>query len=132
LGVGILLVDDDAVSRQVLSEMLAFRGAEVRAVPSASAALAAIGERVPDVVLCDIVMPDEDGYSLIRRIRSLPADQGGRVPAVAVTALATRADRKRALAAGFQLHLAKPAPIAALCDAIRRARGRPVVSACLR
>ena len=108
--------------------MLTIRGAEVRAVPSASAALAALGEGVPDVLLCDIVMPDEDGYSLIRRIRSLPAAQGGQVPAVAVTALATRGDRKRALAAGFQLHVAKPAPVAALCDALRRARGESVAA----
>jgi two-component system, chemotaxis family, CheB/CheR fusion protein len=127
-GLRVLLVDDDAGSRQVLSEMLSIRGAEVRAVPSASAALAALGEGVPDVLLCDIVMPDEDGYSLIRRIRSLPAAQGGQVPAVAVTALATRSDRKRALAAGFQLHLAKPAPVAALCDALRRARGESVAA----
>ena len=125
-GLRVLLVDDDAGARQVLSEMLGVRGAEVRAVPSASAALAALGEGLPDVILCDIVMPDEDGYSLIRRIRSLPAAQGGLVPAVAVTALATRSDRKRALAAGFQLHVAKPAPVAALCDALRRARRAPV------
>ena len=79
------------------------------------------------MLLCDIAMPDEDGFSLIRRIRALPPEEGGRVPAVAITALATRDDRKRALAAGFQLHVAKPAPIATLCDAVRRVRTAPPV-----
>ncbi|HEU5060846.1 MAG TPA: ATP-binding protein, partial [Kofleriaceae bacterium] len=120
-GMQVLLVDDDAGSRDVLSEMLGFHGAQVRAVSSAEAAMTALAVLVPDVLVCDIAMPDEDGYSLIQRIRTLPAEQGGQVAAVAVTALATRSDRHRALAAGFQLHLAKPAPIAALCDAIRRA-----------
>ena len=121
-GMRVLLVDDDAGARDVLSEMLSFRGAEVRAVPTAEAAMIALGELIPDVLLCDIAMPGEDGYSLIQRIRTLPPDRGGQVPAVAVTALANRGDRRRALAAGFQVHLAKPAPIAALCDALRRAR----------
>jgi len=125
-GVRILLVDDDAGSREVVSDMLHFHGAEVRAVPSAAAAMAALDDFLPDVLLCDIAMPTEDGYSLIRRIRALPAEKGGKVPAVAVTALATRDDRKRALAAGFQLHVVKPAPIAVLCDAVQRALGEPV------
>jgi len=125
-GVRILMVDDDAGSREVVSEMLHLHGAEVCAVPSAAAAMTSLGEFMPDVLLCDIAMPTEDGYSLIRRIRALPADKGGQVPAVAVTALATRDDRKRALAAGFQLHVVKPAPIAVLCDAVQRARAQPV------
>ena len=125
-GMKILMVDDDAGSREVVSEMLHFHGAEVLTVPRASEAIAALVQFRPDVLLCDIAMPDEDGFSLIRRIRALPPEEGGRVPAVAITALATRDDRKRALAAGFQLHVAKPAPIATLCDAVRRVRTAPV------
>jgi len=119
-GVRVLLVDDDAGSRDVLSEMLRFHGAVVRTVASAASAMAALDEFRPEVLLCDIAMPDEDGYKLIERIRALPPERGGDIPAVAITALASRSDRKRALSAGFQLHVAKPASIAVLCDAVRR------------
>jgi CheY-like chemotaxis protein len=63
----------------------------------------------PDVIISDIGMPDEDGYALIRKVRALEADQGGRTPALAFTALTGPEDRERALAAGFQTHLSKPA-----------------------
>jgi two-component system, chemotaxis family, CheB/CheR fusion protein len=125
-GVRILMVDDDASSRDVICEMLALQGAEVRAVPSASQAVPALIAFRPDVLLCDIAMPDDDGFSLIRRIRTLPPEHGGLVPAVAITAMATRRDRRHALSAGFQLHVAKPASIARLCDAIVRAREVPI------
>ena len=125
-GVKLLLIDDDAESLEVMSEILRMHGAEVHAVAHASEVIGALAEFRPDVLLCDIAMPDEDGYSLIRRIRALPSEAGGRVPAVAVTAMATRSDRHRAIAAGFQLHVAKPAQVAVLCDAVRRARGLPV------
>jgi hypothetical protein len=62
----------------------------------------------PDVLMSDIGMPGEDGYSLINRIRSLPAEKGGQIPAAALTAYAREEDRKRALAAGYQMHIAKP------------------------
>jgi CheY-like chemotaxis protein len=81
----------------------------------------ALADFRPHVMLCDVAMPGEDGYSLIRRVRALPPEQGGRIPAVALTALATKKDRRRALAAGFQMHVSKPTPAADLCDAVLRA-----------
>ena len=74
------------------------------------------------MLLSDIGMPEEDGYSLIRRVRALPDDQGGRTPAVALTAFARHDDRTRALAEGFQMHIAKPFEAAELCDAVADAR----------
>ena len=125
-GLKVLIIDDDWESLDVMSEILRVHGAEVRSVQRASEVIAALAEFRPDVLLCDIAMPDEDGYSLIRRIRALPLEAGGQVPAVAVTAMVTLGDRNRAIAAGFQLHVTKPALVAALCDAVRRAHGLPV------
>jgi two-component system CheB/CheR fusion protein len=126
-GLRVLLVDDDPGCREVFSAILRMCGAEVKSVASAADVVPAMNAFQPDVLLCDIAMPDEDGYSLIRRIRRLAPEQGGRVPAVAVTALATRSDRRQALSAGFQVHVAKPAPAAALIDALQRARNESPV-----
>jgi CheY-like chemotaxis protein len=70
--------------------------------------MAEISKAIPDVLISDIGMPGESGYDFIKKVRSLEPDQGGRVPAVALTAYAGAADRRRALLAGFQTHLAKP------------------------
>jgi CheY-like chemotaxis protein len=105
----VLVVEDDEASPYVLEVILAHYGAVVRAVGSAGEALAVIGQWQPDVLVSDIGMPDEDGYALIRKVRALEADQGGRTPALAFTALTGPEDRERALAAGFQTHLSKPA-----------------------
>jgi CheY-like chemotaxis protein len=75
---------------------------------------------LPDVVLSDIGMADEDGYELIRRVRALPAERGGLTPAVALTGYATRKDRERAMSAGYQLHLAKPVEPDELVAAVAR------------
>ena len=83
-------------------------------------ALAAARHARPDVVVCDIAMPGDDGFALIREVRSLPIDQGGRVPALALTAYARREDRAQALAAGFHVHLAKPVDPAVLLAELRR------------
>lgn len=83
------------------------RGAEVRAVTSAAAALLALNGFEPDVLVSDISMPEKDGYELIRDVRALGRNAED-LPAVAVTALASPEDRRRALAAGFQVHLPKP------------------------
>jgi CheY-like chemotaxis protein len=80
----------------------------VTTVGSAAAALLALREGSFDVLVSDVGMPDEDGYSLIRKVRALPASQGGRVPAVALTAYASVTDRTRALMAGFHAHAVKP------------------------
>ena len=117
-GVRVLVVEDDRGSREAVVEMLSVMGAEVRASGSASEAMRAFKEFHPEVLVCDIAMPEEDGYSLIRRIRALGAARGGDVPAVALTALARVGDRQRALAAGFQNYLTKPVDIDDLAQAV--------------
>jgi CheY-like chemotaxis protein len=75
---------------------------------SAERAFALLQETRPAVLVCDVGMPEEDGYALLRRVRNLPAERGGTTPAIALTAFARGEDRVRALRAGFQMHLAKP------------------------
>jgi PAS domain S-box-containing protein len=104
----ILVVEDDADTRELLKTVLEKCGAVVRTAASARQALEEIAAAPPDVLVSDIGMAGENGYELIKRVRSLNADKGGRVPAVALTAYAAPADRRRALLAGFQTHLAKP------------------------
>ena len=118
-GIRVLIVEDDPSSRDVLSDILRFRSAEVLAVASAAEVMEALEDFHPDVMLCDVAMPGEDGYSLMRRVRALEPDKGGAIRAVALTALATKRDRKRALTAGFQMHVAKPTPASELCQAVR-------------
>jgi CheY-like chemotaxis protein len=112
--VRVLVVDDEADTRDLLRAALSQHGARVTTAPSASAALKKIWRRKPDVMISDIGMPGTDGYELIRRVRLLPPERGGRIPAVALTAYAREQDRKRALAAGYQMHLAKPIEIGEL------------------
>jgi PAS domain S-box-containing protein len=106
--VRVLLVEDDPDTRELLKTVLERCGAEVIAVASSSAALTEIERAKPSVLVSDIAMAGENGYGLIQKIRALKPEQGGRVPAVALTAYAAAADRRRALLAGFQTHLAKP------------------------
>jgi len=113
-GVRVLVVDDEADTRDLLRAALSQHGARVTTAPSASAALKKIWRRKPDVMISDIGMPGTDGYELMRRVRLLPPERGGRIPAVALTAYAREQDRKRALAAGYQIHLAKPIEIGEL------------------
>ena len=112
--VRVLVVDDDPDSRDMLNAALTALGAEVRTCPSSAEALKTFGEWLPDVLVSDIGMPSEDGYTLIRHVRELPADRGGNVPAVALTGYATLDDYRRALAAGYQMHLAKPVELSKL------------------
>jgi signal transduction histidine kinase len=107
-GVRVMVVDDDRDARELLTATLGYYGADVTAADSAAEALALLPEVRPDVLLSDIGMSGEDGYSFIRRVRSLPADRGGHIPAVAITAYATAADRAAAMSSGFQLHVPKP------------------------
>jgi CheY-like chemotaxis protein len=78
----------------------------------------------PHALLCDICMPEEDGYSFIRRVRALQSEHVRKLPAAALTALASRKDQTRALSAGFQMHLTKPISPEALCGAILKLSGR--------
>ena len=106
--VRVLVVDDEDDARVLLQTTLQQYGAEVSTASSVEEAFVAFEETQPDVVLSDIGMPHEDGYSLIRRLRARPAAAGGAVPAVAVTAYASAVDRAATQAAGYQAHVAKP------------------------
>ena len=107
-GVRVLVVDDDTDTREFLTFMLEQYGAEAIAAASAQEAFERIPQVRPDVLVSDIGMPHEDGYSLLEKVRRLDATQGGETPAVALTAYAREEDRTQALSAGFQMHLAKP------------------------
>ncbi|MFL6253919.1 MAG: PAS domain S-box protein [Pyrinomonadaceae bacterium] len=107
-GVRVLLVEDEQDTRELLKTILEGCGAAVTEATSAVEALAALEHTRPDVLVSDIGMPGENGYELIKRVRALPAERGGRVPAVALTAYAGTKDRRRAMLAGFHTHLAKP------------------------
>ncbi len=107
-GVRALVVDDEADSAEFVATLLAGCGVAVSVARSAAEAFAALRAERPDLLVSDVGMPGEDGYGLIRRVRALPAAEGGRTPALAITAYARAEDRARALRAGFQLHLPKP------------------------
>lgn len=111
-GLKVLVVDDETDARDLLATLLKQNGADVTAAASAEEALALItqcsAEQRPDVLVSDIGMPGADGYMLIRRVRALAPDQGGRIPAIALTAYARTKDRIKALDAGFQSHVPKP------------------------
>lgn len=116
-GLRILTVDDDLDTLEMMSELLSLRGAEVRSASSAADALAALGFFAPDVLVSDISMPGRDGYELIRDIRARGWAPEA-LPAVAVTALASSEDRRRALDAGYQVHLGKPVDPAELTSVL--------------
>ncbi|MEG3863184.1 hybrid sensor histidine kinase/response regulator, partial [Microcoleus sp. herbarium12] len=107
-GIRVLAVDDDADARDLVVFLLEDCGASVTAVASADDALTLLTQSVPDVLLSDIGMPYTDGYMLLRQVRALPPEQGGLVPAIALTAYAGEIDYQQALAAGFQRHISKP------------------------
>jgi CheY-like chemotaxis protein len=107
-GFRVLIVDDDTDTRELLEWVLKRAGAEVIAVSSAKEAIATLEKEKPHVLVSDIAMPEEDGYSLLRRVRALPPERGGRVPAVALTAHSLVQDRIQSLRAGFQSHVPKP------------------------
>ena len=107
-GLRVLVVDDEADARELLTTILTQYGAKVTAVATAGEALETIKESQLDVLVSDIGMPGEDGYTLIRQIRALDPNQGGKIPAVALTAYAGVQDQRQTLSAGFQIHLPKP------------------------
>ncbi|HTG32474.1 MAG TPA: ATP-binding protein [Thermoanaerobaculia bacterium] len=117
-GIRVLVVDDEPDARETLQQILEHCNAEVRTVGSAAEAMKALESWRPDVLLSDIGMPGEDGYDLIRRVRELPAERGGRTPAAALTAFARGEDRRRALRAGFQMHVAKPVDLQELATVV--------------
>jgi len=119
-GVRIVVADDDVDSRDVIATTLERAGAQVALAASAREALELVLRTRPDVLVSDIGMPGEDGYALIRQVRSLPASSGGAVPAVALTAYARTDDEQRALTAGFHEHVAKPADPGTLTAVVAR------------
>jgi PAS domain S-box-containing protein len=123
-GLRVLLVEDDDDSRWLLGTMLKRQGAAVTSTSSSLEALNAFEVAAPDVVISDLGMPEENGLELMRKLRMFPAGRGGLVPAIALTGYATPKDRERALAAGYQLHLAKPVEASELIAAIFSLVGR--------
>ncbi len=123
-GVNVLLVDDEADARDLFKTVLEQSGARVTAVGSGAEAFSSFTASPPDVVVSDIEMPEENGYELIRRLRDLPPERGGRIPAAALTAYARTEDRMRALRAGYQLHVSKPVQpaelVAVIASLVRR------------
>lgn len=123
-GIRVLVVDDEADTRNFVVTVLEQSYAEVQAAASVTEALELIFQCKPDVIVSDIGMPGEDGYALIRKIRELPSDAGGNIPAAALTAYARAEDRLRAIREGFQLHLPKPIEAAELTTVVASLVGR--------
>ncbi len=127
-GVWALVVDDETDARELLTTLLQQYGARVTPAASAAEALSVLSAvepgRQPDILVSDIGMPDVDGYTLIRRVRALAPERGGRIPAIALTAYGRSIDRIRALSAGFQMHMPKPVEPAELALVIASLTGR--------
>jgi CheY-like chemotaxis protein len=118
-GLHVLVVEDECDTRDVLDMLLREAGADVQSVADAEAALSVVRAKPPDVLISDIGMPQVDGYDLIRQIRGLAPDAGGRTPAIALTAFAHGADHREALRAGYDRHLAKPVDSVTLTRTVR-------------
>jgi PAS domain S-box-containing protein len=123
-GLKVLVVDDEPDTRELIREVLKECGSEVITSRSAAEALEALERYQPDILISDLGMPDEDGYSLISKIRALPAERGGQIPAAALTAYARAEDRMRVLRSGFQFHLPKPVDSAELVTVVASLAGR--------
>jgi CheY-like chemotaxis protein/two-component sensor histidine kinase len=120
-GSRVLIVDDELDAREMLGMALTAWGIDVRTADSASAAMREVSEEMPDVVISDIGMPGEDGYAFVRKLRDLCRERGEHVTAVALTAYARREDAARAIAAGFDFHVAKPIELDDLRVVVERA-----------
>jgi signal transduction histidine kinase/CheY-like chemotaxis protein len=118
-GIGVLLVEDNDDSRDMLKIMFDQHGMHTTAVDSAAAALSAIEKVKPDILVSDVGLPGEDGYALIRKIRLLSPEKGGAVPAVALTGYASLQDRTDALDSGYQEHMSKPVDIDKLIELVK-------------
>ncbi|WP_017653645.1 PAS domain-containing hybrid sensor histidine kinase/response regulator [Fortiea contorta] len=123
-GIRVLVVDDEPDSLDFVAFILEQDGAEVHAVNSAYAAIQALVELKPDILVSDISMPDVDGYALIRQVRTWTAAEGGEIPAIALTAFARNSDQQEALTAGFQMHIPKPLNAEELVAAIVQLVGK--------
>jgi CheY-like chemotaxis protein len=117
-GIRVLVVEDHEDTREFVATVLAQYGAEVTTASSSQTALAAFERAKPDLLVSDLAMPGEHGYSLIQTVRARPPEEGGRIPALALTAYVRPEDRERALAAGYNRHLAKPIDPSDLASAV--------------
>jgi CheY-like chemotaxis protein len=129
-GIAVVVVDDDADARELLQAVLRDAAAQVSTAASAAAGLELVKAQHPDVLISDIGMPERDGYQLIRDIRRLPSTEGGRTPAIALTAFARSEDRTKAMLAGYQVHVSKPIEaqelVATVLSLAGHGRGRDV------
>jgi PAS domain S-box-containing protein len=123
-GVRVLAIDDEADARHLIKRILGGCGAHVETADSGAAALRYLRRTKPDVLIADIGMPSEDGYTVLRNIRQLPTEEGGNVPAIALTAFARSEDRRRAVLSGFQMHIAKPVEPSELIAMVASLAGR--------
>jgi CheY-like chemotaxis protein len=123
-GVRVLVVDDEPDARDLARRLLEECHAHVATAGSVEEALQQFDAVLPDVLICDIGMPGQDGYDMIRRVRGRSPESGGIVPAAALTAFAREEDRRRAMTAGYQTHIAKPVDAARFLSAIARLAGR--------
>ncbi|MGI8813531.1 MAG: response regulator [Pyrinomonadaceae bacterium] len=123
-GIKVLIVDDDLDAVAMLKFALNSSGADVRTSGSVPEAFESISQTIPDVLLADINMPGQDGYSLIRELRSRTTEDGADIPAIALTAMARTEDSELALASGFQMHISKPVNIDEIAHAVARLAGK--------
>jgi signal transduction histidine kinase len=123
-GLEVLVVDDEQDGRDVITEILERAHARVTVAASAAEAMDVLARLRPAVLVSDIGMPDEDGFTLMRRVRALPEQRGGRIPAVALTAYARAVDRQQAMMAGYDIHLGKPVDPGELVDVVASLAGR--------
>ncbi|MBV9958557.1 MAG: response regulator, partial [Acidobacteria bacterium] len=123
-GVRVLAVDDQPDTLEMVSAVLQSAGAEVQTANTVSGALAQLEKWRPDLIIADIGMPDEDGFTLIGKLRARAPEEGGAIPAIALTAYARVADRLRTLSAGYQMHVPKPVEPAELTAIVASLTGR--------
>jgi len=126
LGIRVLVVEDDVETRDILAAILERAGFSYRVATRASEALSVLDDWQPDVIVSDIGMPDMDGYAFVRHLRARTAEQGGHIPALALSAFARAEDRELALRSGYQAHIAKPVEPADLVKAIATLTGHQV------
>ena len=123
-GLTVLVVDDQEDARELLRRVLEECAATVLLAETAADALVLVESQRPDVLVTDIGMPDADGFELLRRVRALGPERGGRLPAIALTAFARSEDRTRALRAGFLVHVSKPVDASELVATVASVAGR--------
>jgi CheY-like chemotaxis protein len=123
-GLRALIVDDEPDAREMLQVMLGQYGIQVKTSASVQEALDLLERWKPDVLISDVGMPNEDGYSLILRLRALGHERGGLIPAIALTGYSRQEDRSQLLAAGYQMHMSKPVDLSQLVKAIMSLSGR--------